>query len=255
MPSGFDTVCLASAGGVATADLSGCSTAYSLEGKYRMQITSFENQLIAARDAVINGGSFRFGGGTATPQQTADDMAAQPGEYCKFYPGACPADAVALANTYIGILRDMVGSYGFDMSGHYIGGGSPMFGDAIFAEDVVTTPIPHDANVMAYNPSAGWVAPTNSLPVVASPTIPAFTSPSNVAATSPGSVTAAGGGTNNPGSAAGTGSTVTAGTRIDRTTPTVAQATSLAGVAIGTDSKMLMILLAVAVAVIVFGRK
>lgn len=255
MPAGFDTVCLSSAGGVPTADLTGCSTAYSLEGKYRMQVTVFENSLIAARDAVINGGAFKFGGGVAIPQQIADDMAAQPGEYCKFYPGACPPDAVGLANTYIGILRDMVASYGFDMQGNYIGGKSPMFGDAIFAEDVVTTPVAPNANIVSYNPSAGWVAPTNSMPVTASPTIPAFTSPATIEATDPHSVLASSGGTNNVLTAAGSGPSVTAGTQSTPLTPTAAQAAATAGVAHGSNSTLLMILLAVAVAVIVFGRK
>lgn len=254
-PYGWNTVCLQAVNGINTVQEGGCSTAFSLEGKYRQQVDIFENNLIQARDAAVNGGAFRFGGGVATPQQVADDMLAQPGEYCKSYPGACPADATALANQYVQILKDLVNSYGFDMQGNYSAAmdNNPHWsGDQLYAEDIVTTPLAVTPNVVSYSPNTGWRPAIDSLPPATSPTIPAFTSPSNVAATGPGSPTATSGGSTVAGTGSGSGGSQ-GGTNTGQTNlnPTQAAANILAG----GNSKLLLILAAVAVVVYMLGRK
>jgi hypothetical protein len=95
-----------------------------------------------------------------------------------------------------------------------------------------------------YNPSAGFVAAPGSEPPTLSPTIPAFTSPANSQST----------GAAAPGTASGTGSTVTAGTQQTSLLPSAGDA-ALAGMLGQKDSKLLVILLVVAVAVIIFGGK
>jgi hypothetical protein len=106
-----------------------------------------------------------------------------------------------------------------------------------------------------YNPSAGFVAQPGSMPVEKSPTIPAYTSPANILATAVGSRTAAAGGTDIAGTAAGAGTSQGGSgeqqNSLQPTGPAAVVADSLGG---KSNTKLLVILLVLAVAVILFGR-
>lgn len=95
-----------------------------------------------------------------------------------------------------------------------------------------------------YNPSAGFVTAPNSMPPELSPTSPAFTSPVNAQAT----------GSTTPGTSSGTGTTQGgSGTAQSNLIPDQ-QSAGFASMLGQKDSKLLLILLVVAIAVIIFGR-
>lgn len=116
--------------------------------------------------------------------------------------------------------------------------------------------VPDNSGLVSYNPSAGYVVPAGSLPPEASPTIPAYTSPANVAVTSPGNPTASAGGSSVAGTAAGAGPTSGGSNSLQSPyNPDPGVGPSLASLSQASqNSKLLMILLAIAVAVIFFGR-
>jgi hypothetical protein len=95
-----------------------------------------------------------------------------------------------------------------------------------------------------YNPSAGFVTAPNSMPPELSPTSPAFTSPTNTQST----------GSTTPGTASGSGSTQGGSGSVQSTLIPSAADASMAGLLGKGDSKLLMILLGVAILVIIFGR-
>lgn len=250
----YATACFASAYGVASGD--GCSTANTLEGTFQKEIDSYSWTLQDARGRALNGQQ-PFGGGVSYPYQVRDDILGKAAWYCNAYPGACPADPAALAQQYVKILEDQCAQYGFDMQGNYSGALDNSPGtDALYPEGVAPTPIAVTPNIVSYSPSAGYRPPVDSVPVELSPTIPAYTSPSNVAATSPGSRTASGGGSSVASTASGAGASQ-GGSTTQQTTlaPTAAAAAGIASLSPGAqNSKLLIILLVIAVAIILFGR-
>lgn len=108
-----------------------------------------------------------------------------------------------------------------------------------------------------YSPTAGWVPATGSGPNTTSPTIPAFTSPSNATATMTGSPIAASGGSDVVGTAAGIGvSQGGSGTLQSTLNTSPGSSVALASLMPGAgNTNLLIILLALAVAVIIFGRR
>ncbi len=116
--------------------------------------------------------------------------------------------------------------------------------------------VPGPSGIVSYNPSAGYVVPPGSLPPEQSPTIPAYTSPSNVALTSPGNPLASGGGSSVAGTAAGAGpSSGGSNTLQSPYDPGPTAGPGLASLSQASqNTKILAILLIIAVAVIFFGR-